>query len=271
MKIGTEQIKPSRYRPGSQVIPFYRPSKLEQQFARELQNHGAVLAKKAENGGGYELIQGEKSWRIAIAIGLMEMEVQIVQPGTGVNEQQLFDEDFHLTYPNPISRAKLYRWQLMAGESLSSIAKGLGAHRANIKHYLNLLDLPKIIQDDLLMGKLREGHARHLSGLSPANQLNLWKAIKERRLTVKDAWALCRSQKNDVMQSPPYSPTLTSSQGQQDKDPNIRQFERMLTDHFGHTVRIEQDANEKPHRLVFEYFDNEGLESILDHTDFTFD
>lgn len=268
MKIGTEQIKPSRYRPSTQIIPFYRPSKLEQQFAREVQNHGTVLVKKAESGNGYELIQGEKGWRVAIAIGLMEMEVQIVQPGTGVNEQQLFDEDFHLTYPNPISRAKLYRWQLVEGESLSSIAKSLGAHRANIKHYLNLLELPQIIQDDLLMGKLREGHARHLSGLSPTNQLNLWKVIKERRLTVKEAWALCRREKADT-----FTNTTRTHQTQEveAKDPNILQFERMLTDHFGHVIRIELGTNGQPNQLIFEYFDNEGLESILDHTDFRFE
>lgn len=268
MKIGTEQIKPSKYRPDASQVPFYKPTLADHQMATEALR--AILITPSEIRGEYELIQGEKSWRTAICIGQMEMEAQVLVSPTKDKEKQLFDQDFCATHPNPISRARLYQARIDAGESLSDIARSGGTHRANIKHAINLLDLPQAIQADLLSGKLGEGHARHLTGIPAPIQMLIWEEIKRDNLNVKKAWDRCRSEKAKMAGNPLLSYTLPEGIETPAKDPNIAQFERKLTEHFGHVVSIKQNPDNKGGHLVFEYFDNEGLDSILEHTDFIF-
>ncbi len=207
MEIGTEQIIPSRFRISHKILPYYKPSPSQCSHAQEWGILDAVLVNPLNQAGQYELVMGEAAWRTAIATGIMELPARIHDVSrTDLSENQLFDEDFYATHPNPISRAKCYSWRILAGKSQTEIARDEHTHRATINHHLNLLQLPDSIQLDLLAGRRKEGHARHLHGLSRHIQLQLWDIICQEKLLVTEAWRLCREAKQNHPKPP--SPPL---------------------------------------------------------------
>ncbi len=78
------------------------------------------------------------------------------------------------------------------------IGQKLGMSRAAVSNYLRLLKLPPKIQESLISGKITQGHARTLLSFTDEKKvMELYNAIVEKNLSVRQAELLCNQEKKE--------------------------------------------------------------------------
>ena len=119
------------------------------------------------HGGGYELIAGERRWRAVQRLGWSKIPAVVKD----VDDQTLLTlaliENLQRDDLSPIDEAAGYHrlgeeFQLAQAE----IARLVGRNRSTVANLLRLLKLPDEVQAWCTTGKLTEGHARALLGVS---------------------------------------------------------------------------------------------------------
>jgi ParB family transcriptional regulator, chromosome partitioning protein len=151
-----------------------------------------LLVSKAER--GYRLIAGERRWRAAQKAGLERVPVVVRESSPAESLELALIENIHRKDLNPVEEATAYQRLLEDTQSnQEALAKKLGKDRTTITNMLRLLKLPRIIQQDLVEGRLTMGHARVLAGLKTREeQLALREAILKRGLSVRQVEALAK-------------------------------------------------------------------------------
>ena len=138
------------------------------------------------------------------------------------------------------------------GYTQSEVAKITGKSLPTISNIMRLLRLPDKILDYLLNGKLVEGQARALLALDDEKkQIEIADKIIEKHLTVREVEKL-------IYGAEEYE---RKANKKQPKTVYYQKLEEKLKNYFGYKVKI--DSNKKHQKLVIEYDDEDGLESLL--------
>ena len=202
-------------------------------------------------GGGYEIIAGERRWRAAQAAALHDIPVIV----RDLSDQQALElaiiENVQRSDLNAIEEAGGYR-QLIdtynyTQEDLAGI---VGKSRSHLTNTLRLLKLPGSIQEQVRNGALSAGHARALIGV--ANAEALAREAVRRGLSVRDVEALVQRQSNA---------NKTVRGNRPVKDANILAVEKELSDVLGLRVSILTGKGEKG-ELRISYSSMEQFEDV---------
>jgi ParB family chromosome partitioning protein len=119
---------------------------------------------------------------------------------------------------------------------------------------MRLLKLPNRIQDQILDGKLVEGQARALLAIeNEEEQIKLADKIIEKKLTVREVEKLIYNNDKYKVKKKKVAKKIGTI---------YKAVEEKLTEYFGLKVKI--DATKTKPKLTIEYYDNEGLERILE-------
>lgn len=138
------------------------------------------------------------------------------------------------------------------GYTNAEVAKITGKNSSTISNITRLLKLPNEVQDMILKGDLVEGQARALLAVEdPDKQIAIAKKVAEKKLTVRDVEKIIYGSEN-------YK---RKPEKKQPKTVYYQKLENRLKDYFGYKVKIDQ--TKKHQRLIIEYNDDEGLESLL--------
>lgn len=138
------------------------------------------------------------------------------------------------------------------GYSQAEVATLTGKSLSTVSNITRLLKLQDKILDYVLDGKLVEGHARALLAVEDEQkQLEIADKVVEKKLTVRDIEKI-------VYGSDSYKRKSTKKQP---KNIYYKNLEDKLKNYFGYKVKINPSKNHQ--KLVIEYNDDEGLESIL--------
>ena len=125
-----------------------------------------VVRERSDDGGGYELIMGERRLRAARAAGL-EVVPAIVRDTT--DDALLRDallENIHRVQLNPLEEAAAYQQLLEEfGATHEELAGRIGRSRSQVTNTIRLLKLPVKVQTRVAAGVISAGHARALLGL----------------------------------------------------------------------------------------------------------
>lgn len=200
--------------------------------------------------GGYELVAGERRWRAARLASLQAIPAVVREADDRQATELSLVENIQREDLNAIEQAEAYR-RLMDefGLSQEDIAARTGKDRTTISNFLRLLNLPKIIQEEVMEGRLTAGHARALLALSSQKaQLDLCKKIKAKGLSVRQAETLARQPER---KGPSPRP----------KDIFLSEAEGALRRRLGTKVRIQGSA--KRGKIEINYFTGEELEGLL--------
>jgi ParB family chromosome partitioning protein len=205
------------------------------------------LVVRAE-GGGYQLIAGERRLRAAKLAGLET--VPIIERAATDDElltlaliENLQREDL-----NPIEEAEAYvRLIDEFGHTQEELAKLLGRSRSHVGNYVRLAHAGGKVRLYLEQGKLSAGHARALLGAEHADRLA--DEIVARDLTVRQAEALA--------QKPPRNRKAAQ------KSADTLALERDLADRWGLPVRIKENPGGGG-TLTLAYDTLDQLESFLE-------
>jgi ParB family chromosome partitioning protein len=165
-------------------------------LAASISAHGVlqpVVVRGLAN-GEYQLIAGERRVRAARQAGLTQVPAVIRDP----SEEQMIElaliENLQRTDLNPLEEAMGFRVLIERfGLAHDAVATRIGRSRASVSNALRLLDLAPETQEALLEGKVSEGHARALAGLTVTElQVAALQIVLERHLSVRQTEELVR-------------------------------------------------------------------------------
>lgn len=210
-----------------------------------------ILVVKDKN--GYTIVAGERRWRAAKAAGLTTIPAIIKDYTDSKTKQVALIENIQREDLNVVEVARAIREIMdIEGYSNNEVAKITGKSVSAISNTLRLLKLQDEILDMLLRGELVEGQARALLVIEDSEkQLQIAKKVAEKKLTVRDVEKLIYG--DEKYQRKPEK--------KQPKAVYYQKLENKLKDYFGYKVKLDQ--TKKHQRLIIEYNDEEGLESLL--------
>lgn len=210
-----------------------------------------ILVVKSKN--GYMIVAGERRWRAAKLAGLKTIPAIVKDYSDTKKKQVALIENIQREDLNVIEVARAIK-ELMEedGYTTTEVAKLTGKNISTVSNTVRLLKLQDKIIDYVLEGKLSEGHARTLLALdSKTRQLQIADKIIEKKLSVRDAEKLVYGSEEYIRKP-------------EKKEPNsvyYKKIEEKLKGFFGYNVKL--NNNSKNGKLVIEYNDEEGLDSIL--------
>ena len=239
----------------NQPRKVFDKNKLEE-LADSVKEHGVIqpiLVVKNED--GYNIVAGERRWRAAKMVGLKTIPA-IVKDYTDTKKKQVaLIENIQREDLNIMEVATALK-ELMDMESynVTDVAKVTGKSQSTVSNIVRLLKLAPDVQQLVLDGKLVEGQARALLAIDDVDeQVKVAKKIIEKKLTVREVEKLIYDDANKYNVKKKKVAKSSSI---------YKSVEEKLSAYFGMKVKIDS-GRQKP-RLIVEYYNNEGLDSLLE-------
>jgi ParB family chromosome partitioning protein len=214
--------------------------------------------------GKYELIAGERRWRAVQRLGWAKIPAVVKDVDDPTLLTLALIENLQRDDLSPIDEAAGYQ---RLGEEFelpqAEIARLVGRDRSTVANLMRLLKLPdgvrKLIQD----GKLSEGHARALLGLTDeTQQLSLAREAAEQGWSVREMES--RTRGDGAARAPGVQASASPTRAPQKMPPaDIRRVEDALRKRLGTDVRVTSRRRGRGF-LSISYYSNEDLARVLE-------
>lgn len=231
-----------------------------QELAESIRRSGVIqpLIVTQSQAGRYELVAGERRLRASRLAGLSEVPAIIRH---NVDSEELLElalvENVQREDLNPLEEAKAYQ-RLIENFSYTQdqVAQAVGKSRVTVANSLRLLQLPKVVQDDLVQGRMSQGHARALLALPDLQeQLLMRDRILQEQLTVRDVEAMIRERHGRVKSSTARGAASSRM------TPQLRSLVDDMTRALGTKVVLKPRSSTSG-ALVIEYYSLQDLDRI---------
>ena len=184
------------------------------------------------HGHGFQIVAGERRWRAAQRARLREVPVVVRDLTDAETLEIALVENIQRQDLNAIEEAQAYqRLAAEFGHTQEALAQIVHKSRSHIANLLRLLDLPSMVQAQVVDGTLSMGHARALLGGRDVEALA--QEVVARNLSVRDTEKLVREAKTGAARS-----ATGASRGPAAQDPDIAALEHQLADLLGLQVRV---------------------------------
>lgn len=183
-------IKPNPFQPRK----HFDPASLEE-LAGSIKEHGLLqpILVFGDEEEGYALIAGERRLRASKLAGLPTIKAIVVDIQTERLRELALIENIQREDLNPIDLAQSYKELIEDyGITHEELAKKISKSRTQITNTLRLLTLSDEVQAQLLEGKITQGHAKVLVGLSPEEQKVASASIIGQKLSVRETESLIK-------------------------------------------------------------------------------
>jgi len=216
-----------------------------------------IVVRKSNS--GYEIIAGERRWRAAQAARLKNVPIIIMEADDRKVAELSLVENIQREDLNPIEEAHAYhtlasQFQL----SQEDISERTGKDRSTIANSLRLLKLSRLIQDALVKKELSAGHARAILSLdTEEDQKQIFKAIQEKKLSVREAERLARNLKSPAREKKetPKSETIVEIENQ--LSTKLMTLVTIQQTSRGGTIRIRYRGLEELSRIMRDIMEND--------------
>jgi len=207
-----------------------------------------LLVRKVAD--GYEIIAGERRWRAAKMAGLNKVPVIIQQ----LKQREVLEvsliENIQREDLNCIEEALAYQRLVDEyGYTQTVIAERVGKDRSHVANTLRLLNLPQVVKDALVNGKISMGHARAVLSLASSEEKEkTLDEVLEGRLSVRQTETLVRQKKSTTPR---------------ELSPDVKEVENQLRHIFKTKVKIQSSKGDKG-KITIEYYSKEDLIRVVD-------
>lgn len=189
------EIEPNRYQPRT-VFSQEEHDRLKESIEQQGILHPLLVRHLDDS---YELIAGERRLRAAREAELTHVPVFVKDL---TNEQVLevsIIENIQRENLNVLEEAEAYHRLITEFEyTQEKVSQKIGKNRSTIANLLRLRTLPQVIKESLLAEEISMGHARTLLGAgSEENQINLFKIVCRKKLSVRQTEKLVNSSKKE--------------------------------------------------------------------------
>ena len=192
--VAIEEVHPSRDQPRK----MFDDARIDE-LAASIRAQGVIqpLVVRKREGGGYELIAGERRWRAAQRAGLHAVPAVIRDVAPTRAFEMAMVENHQREDLNPIEEAAGYQRLISElGYTQESLAARVGKDRTTITNALRLLRLPDEVRDMVVAGRVSMGHARALLGLeSNDTMVRLARRVAAREMSVRQVEGLVRRER----------------------------------------------------------------------------
>jgi ParB family chromosome partitioning protein len=204
---------------------------------------------------GYQLIAGERRWRAAQKLGWQQIAAVIKEADDRTLLTLALVENLQRDNLSAIEEATSYQRLLDEFQlSQADIARLVGRDRSTIANALRLLKLPLEVTEMVNDGRLSEGHARALLGLSDRGQLTkLAHTAAEQGWSVRELELRVRGGRPAVNRKAPVRPVA----------PAQRRLEETLRKRLGTDVRV--TARRRGRGVIaLSYYSDDDLARVLE-------
>jgi ParB family chromosome partitioning protein len=251
--VAIEDVHPSRGQPRK----VFDDARLDE-LAASIRAQGIIqpLVVRLRDGGGYELIAGERRWRAAQRAGLHEVPAVVRDVAPKRAFEMALVENLQREDLNPIEEAQGFERLIEEfGYTQEALATRVGKDRSTVANSLRLLRLPNAVRDLVTEGRLSMGHARALLGIEETDALErLARRVVARELSVRQVEALVRRERDGAAPASATAPPRPNV--------NARDLADRLTRALGTRVRV-VDEGEGKGRLEISYHSLDQLDVVL--------
>ena len=228
-----------------------------QELAASLKRHGLIQPILVRpHGGGYQIVAGERRWRAAQRAQLHQVKAVIRELSDEETLEIALIENIQRQDLNPIEEAEAYRKLCDDfGHSQSELAAIVEKSRSHVANMMRLLELPLLVRELVIEGKLSMGHARALLGADDSARLAA--VVVKQGLSVRQTEALVRRARVEEGKSP--KPRITEGSS---NDADIRAVEQHLGDLLGLKVKIAHKGQGGAGAVTFEYRSLDQLDML---------
>lgn len=228
-----------------------------QELAASLKRHGLIQPILVRpHGGGYQIVAGERRWRAAQRAQLHQVKAIVRELSDEETLEIALIENIQRQDLNPIEEAEAYRKLCDDfGHSQSELAAIVEKSRSHVANMMRLLELPLLVREMVIEGKLSMGHARALLGSDDSARLAA--VVVKQGLSVRQTEALVRRSRVEEGKAP--KPRVTEATA---SDADIRAVEQHLGDLLGLRVKIAHKGTGGAGAVTFEYRSLDQLDML---------
>ncbi len=245
-KIDISNIYPNKKQPRKNF-----EEKEIRELAESIKNQGLIqpIVVREVSINTFEIIAGERRWRASQMAGLHSINCVILS----VDEESVYElaliENIQRENLNIVEEAKAYKkLTQLNGIRNEELSKKIGKSTSHISNLIRILDLDPEILQMIIDGKISMGHARALIGVP--NAVEKAREVFEKKLSVRDVERSTSKHKQ-------------TRKKQTEKDPNIADLEKELSDKIGLKTEIEFSDNGSSGSLKLYYSDLNQLDEIM--------
>ena len=136
---------------------------------------------------GYQIIAGERRWRACRMLGMNEITAVVKEFDDEQVAKAALIENIQREDLNPIEEAAAYK-NLMEKYEMTQeqLSKVVGKSRSSIANSVRMLDMPELIQDYLINGKLSIGQAKAIAAAKDTETMEqIARQASDGKLTVR--------------------------------------------------------------------------------------
>lgn len=224
------------------------------ELAESVKSHGIIqpITVRPAGDGFYVIVAGERRYRAAKLAGLTEIPVIITDLTTAEAAEVALIENIQRADLNPVEIAEAYR-TMIDDFSLTQqeLADRLGKPRSSVANALRLLDLPETVRKYVAEGKLSDGHAKVLAGLSDPG-------------LIKQAADTIIKLNLNVRAAETYLKKLKTPKKPVEKDVARESYDNALSERMFAALGRRVTVNKgRKHTLEITYTDNDDLENLI--------
>lgn len=223
-------------------------------LADSIRQHGVLqpLLVRPIDGGGYQIVAGERRWRACRMLGIDEIPVLIKELSDKETMQVALIENLQRENLNAIEEALGYQ-ELMSNYEMTQeeVAKIVGKSRSAVANSLRALKLESEIQNMLRNGTITIGHAKALAGVEDKHlRLELAKKCEEDLLTVRTLEKMCAKKPSSKKED----------ENSVHNDSYYKEIELALNSELGRKVKI--NSSKKKGTVEIEFYGKEDLAEL---------
>jgi ParB family chromosome partitioning protein len=222
-----------------------------EELASSIKSQGILqpIVVRLLSSNNYEIIAGERRWRAAQLAGIHEIPAFIKEIPQDLVKEAALIENIQRENLNPVEEASAYESILKKHKSnYDELSKIVGKSKSHISNMIRLLELEEEILNYVISGKLSMGHARALIGVPNAKEMAI--DIINKNLSVR------QTEKNT-------SNYKKNKRRQKNKDPNILDLEKELSEKIGLKTSIQFSEQGSSGSLTLYYSDLDQLDDIM--------
>lgn len=231
-EIPVERITPNPYQPRK----LFDAGALEE-LKSSIAEHGVLvpIIVRPRDGGGFELVAGERRWRASAALGRPTIPAIVRTSDDRESLEVAIIENLQRENLNPLEEAAGYAHLIEAFDfTQDHLARRLGKSRPAIANALRLLGLPPAVQAMLAAGTLSAGHGRALLAAPEERRVALAERAVIEGLSVRALEQLAGAVTTERAKKAAPAPRTVTAEEQA--------FESRLRERFGTRVALVRAA-----------------------------
>lgn len=212
---------------------------------------------------GYQIIAGERRWRACRMLGMNEITAVVKEFNDEQVAKAALIENIQREDLNPIEEAAAYK-DLMEKYDMTQeqLSKVVGKSRSSIANSVRMLDMPELIQNYLINGKLTIGQAKAIAAAKDEETMEqIARQASDGKLTVRGIEKLLAklSEENEIQEQEDVPDENTK------KARNYcTEMEIALREKLGRKVKISPIGDGSSGKITIDYIGIDDLAAIAE-------